>query len=136
VSQTEVATCPGLFYATPAQDGILSRIRIPGGILDRQQCDAIANIAEQLGGGYVDVTNRANLQIREINTEINPQVLQLLQNVGLGSPNSSVDHIRNIMTSPIAGIDPQELIDTRPFVQAWDEYIATHPHFGQTIGKI
>jgi ferredoxin-nitrite reductase len=132
---SEVATCPGLFYATPAQDGILSRIRIPGGILDRQQCDVIAYIAEEFGGGYVDVTNRANLQIREINTEINPQVLQLLQNIGLGSPNSSVDHIRNIMTSPTAGIDPQELIDTRPFVQAWDDYIATHPNLGKLSAK-
>ncbi len=132
---TETATCPGLFYATPAQDGILSRIRIPGGILNHQQCDAIANIAEQFGGGYVDVTNRANLQIREINTELNPEVLQLLQNVGLGSPSSTVDHIRNIMTSPIAGIDSQELIDTRPFVQAWDDYIATHPHLGKLSAK-
>jgi ferredoxin-nitrite reductase len=81
------------------------------------------------------VTNRANLQIREINTEINSQVLQLLQNIGLGSPNSSVDHIRNMMTSPTAGIDVEELIDTRPFVQAWDDYIATHPNLGKLSAK-
>ncbi len=121
------ATCPGLFYATPAADGILSRIRIPGGIISSQQCRAIADIAEQYGGGYVDVTNRANLQIREIRTGINAEVLKHLQDMKLGSGNSVVDHIRNIMTSPTAGIDPQELIDTRPFVQDWDDYIAAHP---------
>ncbi len=121
------ATCPGLFYATPAEDGILSRIRIPGGIINSEQCRAIADIADHYGGGYVDVTNRANLQLREIRTAINSQVLQHLQNIGLGSGNSDVDHIRNIMTSPTAGIDPQELIDTRPFIQAWDNYLATHP---------
>ncbi|MBD2521192.1 precorrin-3B synthase [Nostoc sp. FACHB-133] len=121
------ATCPGLFYATPAADGILSRIRIPGGIISSQQCRAIADIADQHGGGYVDVTNRANLQVREIRTGINSEVLQHLQDMGLGSRNSVVDHIRNIMTSPTAGIDPQELIDTRPFVQGWDNYIAEHP---------
>ena len=120
------ATCPGLFYATPAADGILSRIRIPGGIISSQQCRAIAHIAEQHGGGYVDVTNRANLQIREIRTGISAEVLKLLQDMRLGSGNTVVDHIRNIMTSPTAGIDPQELIDTRPFVQAWDNYIAAH----------
>ncbi|MEH1888877.1 MAG: precorrin-3B synthase [Nostoc sp.] len=120
------ATCPGLFYATPAADGILSRIRIPGGIISSQQCRAIAHIAEQHGGGYVDVTNRANLQIREIRTGISAEVLKLLQDMGLGSGNTVVDHIRNIMTSPTAGIDPQELIDTRPFVQGWDNYIAAH----------
>ncbi|MEH1831750.1 MAG: precorrin-3B synthase [Nostoc sp.] len=121
------ATCPGLFYPTPAADGILSRIRIPGGIISSQQCRAIADIAEQHGGGYVDVTNRANLQVREIRTGINAEVLKYLQDMGLGSRNPVVDHIRNIMTSPTAGIDPQELIDTRPFIQGWDDYIAAHP---------
>ncbi|MFS0517770.1 precorrin-3B synthase [Nostoc sp. UIC 10607] len=121
------ATCPGLFYATPAADGILSRIRIPGGIISSQQCRVIADIAEQHGGGYLDVTNRANLQVREIHKGINTEVLKYLQSIGLGSHNPVVDHIRNIMTSPTAGIDPQELIDTRPFVQGWDHYIAAHP---------
>nr|MDZ8229721.1 precorrin-3B synthase [Nostoc sp. ChiQUE02] len=121
------ATCPGLFYATPAADGILSRIRIPGGIISSQQCRAIADIAEQHGGGYIDVTNRANLQVREIRTGINAEVLKYLQEMGLGSHNTVVDQIRNIMTSPTAGIDPQELIDTRPFVQGWDDCIAAHP---------
>ncbi|MEH2064897.1 MAG: precorrin-3B synthase [Nostoc sp.] len=121
------ATCPGLFYPTPAADGILSRVRIPGGIISSQQCRAIADIADNYGGGYVDVTNRANLQIREIRTGINAEVLKYLQDMGLGSGNTVVDHIRNIMTSPTAGIDPHELIDTRPFVQGWDDYIAAHP---------
>lgn len=121
------ATCPGLFYATPATDGILSRVRIPGGIISSQQCRAIADIAEQHGGGYIDVTNRANLQVREIRTGINTEVLKYLQKMRLGSDNTVVDQIRNIMTSPTAGIDPQELIDTRPFVQGWDDYIAAHP---------
>jgi ferredoxin-nitrite reductase len=124
---SEFTNCPGLFYVTPAQDGILSRLRIPGGILNSQQCRAIADIAEQYGGGYVDVTNRANLQVREISQKINAEVLKRLQDLGIGSSNTNVDHIRNIMTSPTAGIDPQELLDTRPFVQAWDNYIATNP---------
>ncbi|MBD2387244.1 precorrin-3B synthase [Cylindrospermum sp. FACHB-282] len=127
--------CPGLFYATPAQDGILSRIRIPGGILDSQQCYAIADIADEFGGGYVDVTNRANLQIREIDKGINAEVLQRLQDIGLGSPNPVVDHIRNIMTSPTAGIDSQELIDTRPFVQGWNQYILENPHLSGLSAK-
>jgi ferredoxin-nitrite reductase len=124
---SEFATCPGLFYTTPAADGILSRMRIPGGILNSEQCRVIADIADDNGGGYVDVTNRANLQIREIRTGINSEVFKQLQDIGLGSHNTNVDHIRNIMTSPTAGIDPQELIDTRPFVQDWDNYIAAHP---------
>lgn len=127
--------CPGLFYATPAQDGILSRIRIPGGILNSQQCQAIADIADQYGRGYVDVTNRANLQVREIHQGINALVLQHLQALGLGCSNTTVDQIRNIMTSPTAGIDPQELIDTRPFVTAWDNYITANSQLSGLSAK-
>ncbi|MDZ8049974.1 MAG: precorrin-3B synthase [Aulosira sp. ZfuVER01] len=127
--------CPGLFYATPAQDGILSRIRIPGGILNSKQCRAIADIAQEYGGGYVDVTNRANLQIREIHQGINAEVLKRLQDLGLGSSNTAVDQIRNIMTSPTAGIDPQELVDTRPFVQAWDNYITANSQLSALSAK-
>ncbi|MFM2063309.1 MAG: hypothetical protein RLZZ507_2979 [Cyanobacteriota bacterium] len=127
--------CPGLFYTTPAQDGILSRLRIPGGILNSEQFRTIAHIAANYGGGYVDVTNRGNLQIREIKKEINLEVLEQLQKLGLGSINPAVDHIRNIMTSPTAGIDTQELIDTRPLVQAWDEYITTNSHLGGLSAK-
>ncbi len=122
-----LTTCPGLFYTTPAQDGILFRLRIPGGILGSGQFQAIADIAQQYGNGYVDVTNRANIQIREIDGKFNVAVLKYLQDMGLGSRNPAVDHIRNIMTSPTAGIDPQEVIDTRPFVQSWNDYIEAHP---------
>ncbi|MBD2490473.1 precorrin-3B synthase [Aulosira sp. FACHB-615] len=127
--------CPGLFYATSAQDGILSRLRIPGGILNSKQCQAIAQIADMQGGGYVDVTNRANLQIREISQGISSEVLQHLQNLGIGSHNSAIDHIRNIMTSPTAGIDPEELIDTRPLIQSWDAYLAAHSELSALSAK-
>ncbi len=118
--------CPGLFYATPARDGILSRIRIPGGIINSQQGHAIAQFAEGFGEGYVHVTNRANLQIRKIQG-ITPEVLTTLQNVGLAATLTEVDHLRNIMASPTAGIDSLELIDTRPLVRELDAYICEHP---------
>ncbi len=120
------STCPGLFYRTNAEDGILSRIRIPGGIINSEQCQVISDIADVYGGGYVDVTNRANIQIREISTNISAEVLKRLQNIGLGR-NPIVDHIRNIMTSPTAGIDAIELIDTRALVNDWDNYLVGNP---------
>jgi ferredoxin-nitrite reductase len=118
--------CPGLFYATPARDGILSRIRIPGGILNSQQGRVLAEFAERFGEGYVHVTNRANLQIRKTQG-VTPEVLTTLQKVGLAATLTEVDHLRNIMASPTAGIDSLELIDTRPLVRELDAYICGHP---------
>ncbi len=118
-------TCPGLFYSTPARDGVISRIRIPGGIFSSQQADAIARVADRFGGGYVHITNRANIQIRSVQG-INSH-LTILQQAGLAAEVAEVDHLRNIMASPTAGIDPLELIDTRPLVRELDEYICKHP---------
>ncbi len=122
-------TCPGLFCPTPAQDGILSRIRIPGGLLNGQQCEAIATLATQFCNGFVQVTNRANLQLRGLQAGLPIEALQLLQSVGLAAPIPAVDAIRNIMSSPTAGIDERALLDTRPLVQDWNRTLISRPDF-------
>ena len=71
----------------------------------------------RFGGGYADVTTRANLQIREIGAAHAVDLLMAVQELGLTSRGSGADNIRNITGSPTAGIDPQELIDTRPLCQ-------------------
>ncbi len=96
----------------------MCRLRIPGGILNTLPVPRRGAIAEELGGGYADVTTRANLQIREIPAAAAPEVLTRLADLGLTSRGSGADNIRNVTGSPTAGIDPQELIDTRPHARA------------------
>ena len=127
--------CPGLFYQTSARDGILSRIRIPGGILSSQQFRVIADLADELGTGYTNITNRANLQIRAIRTEIPANFLRVLQDIGIASAVPEVDHLRNIMGSPTSGIDLYELIDTRPLISKLDHYITSHPELAPLSPK-
>lgn len=128
-------TCPGLFYGSEAQDGILSRMRIPGGILTSPQALAIADLIDQYAASYVQVTNRANLQIRGLAANINPDVFYNLQKLGISPRLPQVDPIRNIMASPTAGIDPQQLLDTRPLVQAFDDYLQAHPELAALSPK-
>lgn len=120
-------TCPGLFCPTSAQDGILSRIRIPGGLLTEPQCEAIANLSNQFCNGAVQITNRANLQLRGLQADLPTKALQQLQSVGLAAPIPSVDAIRNIMSSPTAGIDQWALLDTRPLVRDWNNMLISRP---------
>lgn len=128
-------TCPGLLYGSQAQDGILSRMRIPGGILNSSQALAIADLIDQYAAGSVQVTNRANLQIRGLAANINADVFYNLQKLGIGSRFPRVDSIRNIMISPTAGIDPQQLVDTRPLVQEFDDYLQAHPELAALSPK-
>ncbi|NJR65749.1 MAG: precorrin-3B synthase [Leptolyngbyaceae cyanobacterium CRU_2_3] len=128
------SACPGLFYATPAQDGMLSRIRLPGGHLTVPQCQAIGQIADRAGIQSVQVTNRANLQLRSLQA-LDSEMLEQLRAAKLAAPIAEVDALRNIMTSPIAGLDPQEQLDPRPLVVAWDNYLCRHPELARLSAK-
>ena len=116
----------GLFYVAPAQDSFMCRLRIPGGILNAHQLRGVAAIADDLAGGYVDITTRANLQLREIPARHAPELLIRLSELGLTSRGSGADNIRNVTGSPTAGIDPQELIDTQPYCRAMHHFILNH----------
>jgi ferredoxin-nitrite reductase len=116
----------GLFYVAPAQNAFMCRLRMPNGILSAHQLRGIAEIAERWGGGYADVTTRANLQIREIGAVHTLDVLTAIQDLGLTSRGAGADNVRNITGSPTAGIDAQELIDTRPLAHELHHYILNH----------
>jgi ferredoxin-nitrite reductase len=113
----------GLFYVAPNQNSYMCRLRIPNGILKAAQFAGVADLAERYGGGYAHVTTRANLQIREIEAHNAVAVIEAIQDLGLCSRGSGADNIRNVTGTPTAGIDPQELIDTRPFAREWHFHI-------------
>jgi ferredoxin-nitrite reductase len=116
----------GLFYVAPAQDAFMCRLRMPNSILTVTQLRGIADLAARYGGGYADVTTRANLQIREIDAKHALDMLTGLQDLGLTSRGAGADNIRNITGSPTAGIDAQELIDTRPLTRELHYFILNH----------
>jgi ferredoxin-nitrite reductase len=113
----------GLFYVAPAQDSYMCRLRMPNSILKHWQFAGVADLAERYGGGYSHVTTRANLQIREIEPRHAILMVEAIQDLGLCSRGSGADNIRNVTGTPSAGIDPQELIDTRPYTREWHFHI-------------
>jgi ferredoxin-nitrite reductase len=113
----------GLFYVAPNQNSYMCRLRMPNGILKAAQFAGVADLAERYGGGYAHVTTRANLQIREIEARNAVAMIEAVQDLGLCSRGSGADNIRNVTGTPTAGIDPQELIDTRPYAREWHFHI-------------
>jgi ferredoxin-nitrite reductase len=113
----------GLFYSAPAQNSYMCRLRIPNGILKHWQMTGLADLAERYAGGYSHVTTRANLQMREVEPKNAVAMVEAITDLGLCSRGSGADNIRNVTGTPTAGIDPQELIDTRPYARQWHFHI-------------
>jgi ferredoxin-nitrite reductase len=113
----------GLFYVAPAQDSYMCRLRIPNGILKHWQFSGMADLVERLCGPFANVTTRANLQVREIPPKHAVELIEGIQDLGLCSRGSGADNIRNVTGTPTAGIDPQELLDTRSYAREWHYHI-------------
>lgn len=113
----------GLFYVAPTQTSYMCRLRIPNGILNHWQFEGLAGLSERFGGGYLHVTTRANIQIREIAPSNAVAMLEAIQDLGLCSRGSGADNIRNVTGTPTAGIDPLEILDTRPYARAWHFHV-------------
>src|SRR4029077_9820461 len=105
----------GLFFLTPNKEAFMARLRVPGGLLKTFQLRELADIAKKLTSGYVQITTRANFQMRLIQPKDAPEVLRRIQSVGLHTRGAGADNIRNLTANPTAGIDPHELIDVLPF---------------------
>src|SRR5579859_6155145 len=119
----------GLFYLSPKKEAFMARLRIPGGRLKTFQLRELANITRELTSGYVQVTTRANLQIRLIQPRDAPEVLRRIQTVGLHTRGAGADNIRNLTANPTAGIDPVELINVLPFVNELAQIIINDRSF-------
>lgn len=113
----------GIFYVAPTQDSYMSRLRIPNGIMKHWQLSGLADLADETCGPYSHVTTRANLQLREIPPKHAVKLIEGIQDLGLCSRGSGADNIRNVTGTPTAGIDPQEILDTRPYAREWHHHI-------------
>ncbi|HEY4416558.1 MAG TPA: NirA family protein [Verrucomicrobiae bacterium] len=113
----------GLFYLSPNKEAFMARLRIPGGQLKTFQLRELAAIAKELTSGYMQVTTRANLQLRLIQPKDVPEMLQRIQHIGLHTRGAGGDNIRNLTVNPTSGIDPNELIDVLPLCHSLAQII-------------
>lgn len=100
--------CPGAMRLHAADDGYVARVRIPGGRLAPEQVLALADLAESAGDGYLYVTSRGNVQLRGLSASCGGELAMALYDAGL-LPSESHDRVRNIVASPLSGIDGPDI---------------------------
>jgi precorrin-3B synthase len=104
VDRSRADLCPGALTVHQAADGGLARVRLPGGILSGEQLRVLATAAAELADSRLELTSRGNLQLRALATEAVPELGERLARAGL-LPSATHERVRNIVASPLAGID-------------------------------
>ncbi|MBA3264501.1 MAG: precorrin-3B synthase [Thermoleophilaceae bacterium] len=125
--------CPGVLRLHEAQDGGLARIRLPGGRIAAAQLDAVA-AAARLGNGLVELTSRANLQVRGLPGVAAERVEMLLGEAGL-LPSRTHERVRNVLGSPLDGRHPRSVAATDAVVDAVDRGLVADPLLAQLPGR-
>lgn len=105
----------GLIF--PKENSFMLRCRMTGAELNSKQLLALAEIAEIHGGGYADITTRANFQIREIPFTDGITVLKKLLKIGIAPAVKGLNNLRNVTITPTTGFDPVELTDVSPIAK-------------------
>jgi precorrin-3B synthase len=97
--------CPGAWQPMQSGDGLVVRLRPSQGRLDAEQAAGIADLAGRYGNGLVDLTNRANLQIRGVSDTSHPPLIEGLARFRLLDADPDLEARRNILVTPfwIAG---------------------------------
>jgi precorrin-3B synthase len=110
--------CPGVVDAMESADGWLLRIRLPGGTITPAQLRAVARVAGTEGSGLVEITSRANLQVRGVPAARLAPAAGALVDAGLALPDAALDARRAVLAPPLTGHDPTEAVDATALVAA------------------
>jgi precorrin-3B synthase len=108
-------------------------------LIEANQLSTVADLSRSFADGTIEITSRANLQLRTIRNRDLSHIVEGISSAGL-LPSPQHDRIRNIVTSPVAGLDGEELMDPRPLVLELDRrlladtvFVDLHPRFSFAI---
>ena len=125
--RAEVDRCPGVIRPHRAADGALLRLRLPGGELRASTLDMVSRAAARYADGALQLTSRANLQLRGVATDdrgaVHPGLVDEIVRAGL-LPHPSHERIRNIVCSPLTG-RLGGLADLRPLLRELDDRLCS-----------
>lgn len=110
----------GLFFRKQTPGNFMLRVRMNAGKSTARQFRVMADISDEFGKGFVDLTTRQQVQLRWFTLADVPEIWRRLDAVGLHSLQTGLDNVRGICGCPVAGLSPHELLDATPVIDEFN----------------
>jgi len=120
----------GTYAQRQEGDAQMLRVKIPQGVLEGAQLEALAEVAERWSRGFGHVTTRQNVQFHFMKLHDVEPALRRLAEAGLTTREACGNSVRNVTACPYAGVAAEEVFDVTPYAEALTRYLLRHPLSG------
>jgi len=119
----ELTKGPNTMWDAPG----MQRIKIPGGGLNTEQLETMADLAEEYSDGIAHVTTRQDFQLHYVHIDDTPSLMRRLAAAGITTREACGNSVRNVTACPYAGVCPDEVFDVTPYSKALSKFLLGHP---------
>jgi nitrite reductase (NADH) large subunit len=119
----------GLFFRKQTPGHFMLRLRATCGTMNARQFRVIADLSDEFGKGFCDLTTRQQVQMRWFTIRDTPEIWRRLGEVGLHSRQTGMDNVRGVCGCPLSGVTPHELFDASPVARAFTDLILDNKEF-------
>ncbi len=114
-------------YGQRQADAHMQRVKIPQGVLSAGQLEALADVAEAHGRGFVHVTTRQNVQLHFVTARGAEAAMRRIAEAGITTREACGNSVRNVTACPLAGVAADEVFDPTPYAEAFTRHFLRHP---------
>jgi sulfite reductase beta subunit-like hemoprotein len=114
-------------YGQRQTDVQMLRVKVPGGLLGKEQFDAIADVADTYSRGFAHITTRQNFQLHFIKMKDAEPAMQRCDKAGLTTREACGNSVRNVTACERAAICETAAFDVSPYEEAIVRYFLRHP---------
>ena len=126
--------CPGVGRPFVAADGSIVRLRPAGQPVSVQALAHLLELVDSQADPAIQLTSRAALQLRGLPDPLTSRARASIESTGL-VPSVSHELVRNVVASPLSGLDDAGRCDVRHLTRALDAALCADPDLARLGGR-
>jgi nitrite reductase (NADH) large subunit len=125
----------GLFFRKPTPGNFMLRVRLSAGKCNSAQMRVLADLSDEYGKGFCDLTTRQQVQLRWFTLADLTDIWRRLEAVGLNTRQTGMDNVRGVCGCPLAGLTPHELLDASDVIEEYTRLVLDNKDFSNLPRK-